>query len=338
MQEQQPIDALDTVVPPNYFFKGFLAWCLWGHLPNVGGAMMKSSLFTEGKVPTSYGRKTSSRGTIKASNRAKGGANLLTTSLSDSRSAKKREIPEESTTSGQSLADETNKDEDKDAIIMAQTVQFFHSEFLEKELQKRNYLQIRIVKDEIASTIRRCDRLTDKYYRMKKGPEAQEVKTSIDNYEAEILDLESKLKELQEAEVKRRDEMLDVMKHQHFDTEEEMDNHMAFKVLLGNQEAYQADISELQSKVNMLEQEQGNAQTDSTTTGPAVCVECSVTPTSHRCRKCKRNICAICCKEKRDLEMIWWCEDCFEAESVTNQQQIRDGKYESDGEETFVSF
>ena len=34
--------------------------------------------------------------------------------------------------------------------------------------------------------------------------------------------------------------------------------------------------------------------------------------------------------------MIWWCEDCFEAENVTNQQQIRDGKYESDGEETFV--
>jgi hypothetical protein len=32
----------------------------------------------------------------------------LTTSLSDSRSAKKRRIPEESTTSGQSLADETN--------------------------------------------------------------------------------------------------------------------------------------------------------------------------------------------------------------------------------------
>ena len=31
-----------------------------------------------------------------------------------------------------------------------------------------------------------------------------------------------------------------------------------------------------------------------------------------------------------------WCEDCFEAKGVTNQQQIRDGKYESDGEETFV--
>jgi hypothetical protein len=56
------------------------------------------------------------------------------------------------------LADKTNKDKDKDKTFMAQMVQLFHSEFLEKELQKRNYLQIRMVKDEIASTTRRCDR------------------------------------------------------------------------------------------------------------------------------------------------------------------------------------
>lgn len=336
LPEPQPTDAVDKV-PPNYFFKGFLAWCLWGHLPIVGGEAMKSSLFTEAKTPTSFGRKTSSRRTIKANSNSKGaGSKEVTTSLSvsSSRSAKKRRIQEESTTSGMSLADETNKDEE---TFMEQTVQFFHSEFLEKELQKRNYLEIRMLKDEIASTTRRCDRLTDRYYRMKKGPEAEEVKISIDEYEAEILELESKLKALQEAEVKRRDEMLDVMKH-HFDDDEEMENKMGMSILLGNQEAYQAEISELQSKVKRLEHEQGNVQNDSTATGPAVCVECSVNPTSHRCRKCKRYICAICCRENRDLEMIWWCEDCFEAESVTNQRQIRDGKYESDGEETFARF
>jgi hypothetical protein len=296
--------------------------------------MMKSSLFTEAKISTSFGRKTVSRGTIKANSKSKGGTKEVTTSLSDSssRSAKKRRIQEES----MSQADETNKDEDKDETFMAQTVQFFHSEFLEKELQKRNYLQIRMIKDEIASTTRRCDRLTDRYYRMKKGPEAQKVKTSIDEYEADILELESKLKALQEAEVERRDEMLDIMKH-HFDDDEEMENKMGMSILLGNQDAYQAEISELQSKVTRLENEQVNVKNGSTAgTGPALCVECSVNPTSHRCRKCKRNICAICCRENRDLEMIWWCEDCFEAESVTNQQQIRDGKYESDGEETFV--
>ena len=107
---------------------------------------MKSSLFTEAKTPTSFGRKTSSRRTIKANSNSQGGSKEVTTSLSvsSSRSAKKRRIQEESTTSGMSLADETNKDEE---TFMAQTVQFFHSEFLEKELQKRNYLEIRMLKD-----------------------------------------------------------------------------------------------------------------------------------------------------------------------------------------------
>jgi hypothetical protein len=133
--------------------------------------MTKSSLFTQAKIPTSFGRKSASRGTIKANSKSKCGTKVVTTSLSDSssRSAKMRQIPEES----MSLADETNKDKDKDKTFMAQTVQFFPSEFLKKELQKRNYLRICMVEDKIASTTRRCDRLTDRYYRMKKGPEAQ---------------------------------------------------------------------------------------------------------------------------------------------------------------------
>ena len=57
-----------------------------GHLPNVGGAMMKLSLFTEAKIPTSFGRKTASRGTIKANRKSKGGTKVVTTSLSDSSS------------------------------------------------------------------------------------------------------------------------------------------------------------------------------------------------------------------------------------------------------------
>ncbi len=96
-------------------FKGVVAWCFWGHPPNVGGAMMKSWLFTEAKISTSFGRKTSSRGAIKANSKSKGGTKVVTTSLSDSssRSANKRRIQEDSTTSGMSLANETNKDEDK---------------------------------------------------------------------------------------------------------------------------------------------------------------------------------------------------------------------------------
>ena len=165
---------------------------------------------------------------------------------------------------------------------------------------------------------------------MKEGPEAQKLKTSIDEYEDQILELESRLKALQEAEVERRDEMLDIMKH-YFYYDEEI-NKMGMSILLGNQKAYQAETSKLQLKVKRLEHKQGNVQNDTAATGPTLCVECSVNPTSHRCRKCKQNICAICCRENRDLEMIWWCEDCSEAESVTNQQQICNGKYKSDGE------
>ncbi|KAI2488905.1 hypothetical protein MHU86_25959 [Fragilaria crotonensis] len=63
-----------------------------------------------------------------------------------------------------------------------------------------------------------------------------------------------------------------------------------------------------------------------------ICVECSATPSIHKCRRCRQFVCTLCCSEKRHLDMIWWCGDCFENESITNQQQIRDGKYESDGE------
>ena len=28
--------------------------------------------------------------------------------------------------------------------------------------------------------------------------------------------------------------------------------------------------------------------------------------------------------------MIWWCEACFENESLSNHKQIWDGKYKSD--------
>ena len=61
--------------------------------------------------------------------KAKDGTKGLTTKLSDclSGSAKKRQMPQESTTIDMSVADEANKDQDEDENIMAQAVQFFHS-------------------------------------------------------------------------------------------------------------------------------------------------------------------------------------------------------------------
>ena len=63
-----------------------------------------------------------------------------------------------------------------------------------------------------------------------------------------------------------------------------------------------------------------------------LCIECKQTPSTHTCRKCKQFVCDPCCYEKRGLELIWWCATCFDDESLTNQQQIREGKYEGDGD------
>ncbi len=61
-----------------------------------------------------------------------------------------------------------------------------------------------------------------------------------------------------------------------------------------------------------------------------LCIESNATPSTHKCRKCKETICDLFCSSKRNLEMVWWCGRCFDKESLTNQTQIREGKYESD--------
>ena len=44
-----PENAVDDE-PDGKFFKGFIAWCLWGHIPIENDEDMKSMLFTESKV------------------------------------------------------------------------------------------------------------------------------------------------------------------------------------------------------------------------------------------------------------------------------------------------
>jgi hypothetical protein len=63
-----------------------------------------------------------------------------------------------------------------------------------------------------------------------------------------------------------------------------------------------------------------------------LCIGCKQTPCMHKCRKCKQFVCNPCCYGKRGIEFIWWCATCFVDKSLTNQQLIREGKYESDNE------
>ena len=55
----------DHDFPSNYFFKGFLPWCLWGWLPIQQGSSMKSLLFSDVKCNAFFGRNTTSRQAIK---------------------------------------------------------------------------------------------------------------------------------------------------------------------------------------------------------------------------------------------------------------------------------
>jgi hypothetical protein len=52
--------------PDGTLFKGFMAWCLWGHIPiPTNDADMKSLQFSDTKVGTGYGRNTGSRRALK---------------------------------------------------------------------------------------------------------------------------------------------------------------------------------------------------------------------------------------------------------------------------------
>ncbi|KAI2499474.1 hypothetical protein MHU86_14994 [Fragilaria crotonensis] len=60
------------------------------------------------------------------------------------------------------------------------------------------------------------------------------------------------------------------------------------------------------------------------------CMECEVIPTNHLCLKCKvlPRVCACCCDENRGLRNNTWCsKGCFDNETPTTQQIIRDGEY-----------
>ena len=55
----------DADGPDGTFFKCFIAWYLWGHIPTTIDPDMKSMAFTYSKVGTSYGRKKGSRQAMK---------------------------------------------------------------------------------------------------------------------------------------------------------------------------------------------------------------------------------------------------------------------------------
>lgn len=53
--------------PPGRMFKGFIAWCLWGHIPfhKTESVDLKLSVFSDGKYATSFGQNVESRRAIQ---------------------------------------------------------------------------------------------------------------------------------------------------------------------------------------------------------------------------------------------------------------------------------
>jgi hypothetical protein len=294
--EDTPTD--EVVVDDSYVFRGFLAWCLWGWIPIQTGAKIKSSLFTDGKANASYGRKTLSRQALKSAKYAEKKPVVLPAAKTSTLTIV---VPEAT------LEEHTANQESTGMLKMA--LELFKADFAEKELQKRSYLEVLIVRDKLAAVTRKSDRLTEKYYRTKKGTAANEMKMLLDMYDKEIEQLEQQLQDIQKAEMKRRQSA--------GNRKEAM---VRPTIVIEDM-----DLLPCVAATTPLTAAGGAQRTQSN-----VCIECNVTPSTHKCRKCKEFICDLCCSSKRNLEMVWWCGRCFDNESLTNQRQIREGKYESD--------
>ena len=133
----------------------------------------------------------------------------------------------------------------------------------------------------------------------------------VDIYEVEISRLESKLKDVQTSEVERR----------------------ATALLTSSTDVLR--VEEEDSTTTLVVETpalQSTSQTNQQVPGESVCIECGITSTMHTCRRCKLYVCSMCCSTHRQFEMIWWCARCFDVQSPTTQNMIRDGNYNSDGE------
>ncbi|KAI2507315.1 hypothetical protein MHU86_7151 [Fragilaria crotonensis] len=300
----------EIVVDDSYVFRGFIAWCLWGWIPIPTGPKIKSSLFTDSKVNASYGRKTLLRQALKSANHVErrpvvpAAKKTLTIVVPDA----KRE--------------EQNAHRESTGILKA-ALELFKADFAEKELQKRSYLEALLVRDKLAAITRKSDRLTEKFHRAKKGTTAaNDMKELLEKYDDEIESLELQLQDIQKAEIKRRQSNSTPLA----DTEEAG---VCSTIMIEDMDLVALGATTTPSSVAAA-RAQGSKSN--------LCIECNITPSTHKCRKCKEYVCDLCCSSKRNLEMVWWCARCFDEESLTNQRQIREGKYESDKSADSISF
>ena len=338
----------EETCPKDYYFKGFLSWCLWGYVPiEESGEDMKSNLFSDSKTNTSFGRNTGSRSALKKAACALEDGMLPI--FDERRGAKKQRLGDSrraSSTSTLSSGGETRdnvatwpgtiQDGRSTAIldstsitasVLSQTLAFMDLEAIEKQLQKKNSLQARILRDELASTIRMSDKLWQRYEHMKDPG----MLAKLHQCDANVVELELLLKVLQSDEVVRRTEAIATR---------------AASLITIPLQCPTTSTSPSPAKTMVLPSKSvpDSVQTPATkpqptqlityrSPMPSLCIDCSVISTTHTCRRCKQYVCDICCSNDRELEMVWWCRNCFDNESLTTQTIIRAGNYNSDGDD-----
>jgi hypothetical protein len=358
-----PTGEDDADGPDGTFFKGFVAWCLWGHIPITIDPEMKSMAFTDSKVGTSYGRKKGSRQAMKDE------SSLL--SSIDNRRGKKRgfhndqgKADNDAITLCSGGADDNNTAMTsfvggtvEDDGILKQALEYLDSESLEKARQKHSMLSCLRVRDEISSLRGQVESVSRRYYHATTGTSvlADSLLEKMEALEAKLLEREEYLSFLQNEEANRQ---LNVISERAAiraaasladDRSRQQSSIRGDKRLVVEPTATTTPINLLTpvkrpspilpSGVVMFESPMNSpaeAMLSIACAAVLVCFECSITPTTHKCRRCARYVCDLCCYSNRRLEMVWWCGECFDKESVTNQNTIRDGNYESDGESNYV--
>lgn len=321
--------------PSGYFFKGYLAWCLWGHIPVIQGGY-KSKLFTVAKENASQG-KDGSRRALKRK------AAAAAASVGGEENNKKaRKNNDEKSGRPVSLCDTTTiptaasgtPPENGMIGALSRTLNFLKDESTENELQKHALLKITRVRERIGVVMRKYDWLSRKVTLSENGNSNVHTE-KLGAYETELEELESQLDVLLQEEAERRGKVLSARASAVADQQEHKQ-----RTLQDHDEQKQRSLRD-DGSVSLLSSSSSAGISSppenkdvcaiaGNTTGP-FCNECSIIPANHKCRKCKeRYVCDVCCSTKRDLELVWWCETCFAKETPAAQALIRSGHYDSD--------
>jgi hypothetical protein len=339
-----PLSPLPSV-PTGYFFKGYLAWCLWGHIPVAPQSASTSTLFTDAKVDASFRRSAGSRAALKRS------ADSATTKNAKKKMQVDGGAPitsEEATSICASTITTTTPSSNRQRGsesniggmmgILTKTLAFISEESLESERQKNALLKIRRIREKIHAANRKHDQLSNVIYRSGEQGNSNIRDQQLQRllvHETEISELETKLDELLDAETDRRQKVLSDRTTAHHLERKQQGEQEARRVT--QDDSPHSWCSSLSSRDNnnlgVITTTPLNAAASIGHETSLLCNECGVMPTQRKCRKCKeRYVCDVCCSTKRGLELAWWCATCFGKESAASQTLIRSGDYDSEAD------